>query len=270
MTVSFSAKAARHVRRQAVRVTHGKSEGFTRSESRAFTLIELLVVIAIIAILAAILFPVFAQAREKARQTTCLSNQKQIGTAMTMYIQDYDGTWPSQSINGVNGNSGMGNIVNGMLVKDAGGLEFNFYDRIYPYTKNRQIWLCPTNIPNGTLQVRPPQMGYHMNGNVITYTGLSEAAIASSAGLFVLRESGRGYVFNRAYLRPFPGACDDVIAYEKGNPTTNYMPHMGGFNLVFADGHAKWFKSGQTLKLSHFPEDEDESPKRHPDRAYCK
>jgi prepilin-type N-terminal cleavage/methylation domain-containing protein len=63
---------------------------FTRRKCGAFTLIELLVVIAIIAILAAILFPVFAQAREKARQTSCLSNLKQIGTAALMYAQDYD------------------------------------------------------------------------------------------------------------------------------------------------------------------------------------
>src|SRR5690349_3905542 len=61
---------------------------------RGFTLIELLVVIAIIAILAAILFPVFAQAREKARQSSCLSNMKQIGSALLMYVQDYDEVWP--------------------------------------------------------------------------------------------------------------------------------------------------------------------------------
>ena len=67
-----------------------------RRRAPGFTLIELLVVIAIIAILAAILFPVFAQARESARQSTCLSNIKQIGISMAMYIQDYDGTYPSQ------------------------------------------------------------------------------------------------------------------------------------------------------------------------------
>ena len=68
---------------------------------RGFTLIELLVVIAIIAILAAILFPVFAQAREKARSATCLSNNKQIGLAVAMYIQDYDSTYPSQKGDGI-------------------------------------------------------------------------------------------------------------------------------------------------------------------------
>src|SRR2546425_2646692 len=73
--------------------THGDGKEFAMRR-RAFTLIELLVVIAIIAILAAILFPVFAQAREKARQATCVSNLKQLGTAAMMYAQDYDETWP--------------------------------------------------------------------------------------------------------------------------------------------------------------------------------
>ena len=68
-----------------------------RTRVSAFTLIELLVVIAIIAILAAILFPVFAQAREKARQTSCLSNMKQLGTATMMYVQDYDERMPSDA-----------------------------------------------------------------------------------------------------------------------------------------------------------------------------
>ncbi|HLV80145.1 MAG TPA: prepilin-type N-terminal cleavage/methylation domain-containing protein, partial [Chthonomonadaceae bacterium] len=90
-----------------------------RSRTRAFTLIELLVVIAIIAILAAILFPVFAQAREKARQISCLSNTKQIGLSMMMYIQDYDET----------------------AAPLFGGEDW--WVPYYPYIKNYQVLLCP-------------------------------------------------------------------------------------------------------------------------------
>ncbi len=220
----------------------------------AFTLIELLVVIAIIAILAAILFPVFAQAREKARQSACLSNEKQIGLAMMQYIQDYDETWVSQSTDGTT-------VVNDYPLNRsgiAGANGYNYKDRVLPYTKNEQIWLCPTNMPNGALDTVPPNVGYHMSGNVILPAGLSAAMIVAPANLFILRETGKGSVYNRAYLRPYAGRCDDVIAYER--TAGNYMPHMKGFNLAFADGHAKWYKASQELSLSHFPEDEANSP----------
>ncbi len=96
-----------------------------------FTLIELLVVIAIIAILAAILFPVFAQARERARSATCLSNLKQTALATKMYVQDYDETFP----------------VNLYLTFPAGSppCVFSFYQAIYPYQKSPDVWLCPSN-----------------------------------------------------------------------------------------------------------------------------
>ena len=241
------------------------------SKRGAFTLIELLVVIAIIAILAAILFPVFAQAREKARQSVCLSNQKQIGTAVMMYIQDYDEVFPSQSYNGVDYTPLGGQNVDGMPLLNSGivnSFGWNYKDRVLPYTKNEQIWVCPTNIPNGTLKTAAPNIGYHMNGNVFLPQGLSLAAIVAPANLFIMRESGKGFVFNRAYLRPIPGRCDDVIAYEAGS-TANYMPHSKGYNMAFADGHAKWYRSGSTKTLSHFPKDEANSVAVNPGVQYC-
>jgi len=97
----------------------------TVRRKKGFTLIELLVVIAIIAILAAILFPVFARAREKARQTSCLSNMKQIGLAADMYCQDYDETFP-------------------MSIYTPGTVVVTFYHVLMPYMKNTQMLQCPS------------------------------------------------------------------------------------------------------------------------------
>jgi prepilin-type N-terminal cleavage/methylation domain-containing protein/prepilin-type processing-associated H-X9-DG protein len=112
----------------------------TKRTRSGFTLIELLVVIAIIAILAAILFPVFAQAREKARTISCVSNSKQLGTAIGMYVQDYDETYPQcyyykNNTATTNGSSSGGYVT--------------WTVNINPYIKNAQLFVCPSDVNKG-------------------------------------------------------------------------------------------------------------------------
>jgi len=113
---------------------------FVKSKSRGFTLIELLVVIAIIAILAAILFPVFAQARESARKASCLSNNKQLGLGIMMYVQDYDEMYPCNSWD---------TPPLGTTETDSRDPKFpaafNWMFKVQPYIKNRQILVCPSD-----------------------------------------------------------------------------------------------------------------------------
>ncbi len=113
---------------------------FLRKPRSGFTLIELLVVIAIIAILAAILFPVFAQAREKARQTSCLSNLKQLGTAVMMYTQDYDETYPTQFQNPYATCPGGSSAY----ALEDNCREATWMGGIFPYVKSRQVYVCPS------------------------------------------------------------------------------------------------------------------------------
>jgi prepilin-type N-terminal cleavage/methylation domain-containing protein/prepilin-type processing-associated H-X9-DG protein len=228
---------------------------------RGFTLIELLVVIAIIAILAAILFPVFAQARDKARQTSCLSNEKQIGLAVQMYMQDYDNTYPSQKGDGI--------FVFAAKNKDSG---LNWYDELAPYIKSGQVWICPSDILNpGDKNPRkaPPSNGYHFNGNLVTAVGLSEAAVAAPSNCELMREAGYGWLWWQAYLRPFPKDCDAVVD-TNGKPINNQGFHRGGLNYLMADTHAHWYADSAALNLSQFPEDTGRSTKAlHPKSQYC-
>jgi prepilin-type N-terminal cleavage/methylation domain-containing protein/prepilin-type processing-associated H-X9-DG protein len=136
---------------------------------RGFTLIELLVVIAIIAILAAILFPVFAKAREKARQSSCLSNMKQWGLAALSYIQDYDERFPLQ---------------------DYGTAPYvPWYSALYPYVKNEQMYHCPSY---GTVTAWYPDYGD--NANVFQNASLGLAQCTTPAQTMMMMDATVRYV----------------------------------------------------------------------------
>ena len=209
----------------------------------AFTLIELLVVIAIIAILAAILFPVFAKAREKARQISCVSNQKQITLGAKMYSQDYDELLPAAG--GVDPNNVPLNGSDQLTTNDPAGNLLNLFDEEQPYIKSVQLWRCPDNNGKGAI-------GYFPNGNVIINGGLAEAAISAEASVWMLSDSAGGYVDNFVHLRPQKGNCNDqwpaMGAIGAGRHTN------GGFNLAFVDGHAKFYQSTQISAATYtFP-----------------
>ncbi len=141
-----------------------------RQARPGFTLIELLVVIAIIAILAAILFPVFAQAREKARAISCLSNLKQSGTATLMYVQDYDETFP----------------ISLYMAISASPCTMTFYHELTPYQKNANIMQCPSS---------PRAVDFVAGwGNVAAATGLPGLCVSSPAVRYL------SYNFNFAVI----------------------------------------------------------------------
>ncbi len=191
----------------------------SRSTRKGFTLIELLVVIAIIAILAAILFPVFAQAREKARQTSCLSNQKQIGTALIMYVQDYDETFPAGERLNRAGSPGT-------LTADSPAAAFlhtgqGWAAQIYSLTKSGQALKCPddsTSVVTDTAGNVLIPVSYVYNHNVANTPSL--AAMNAPANTVVLTE-----VTN-----------DQVNATTADEPTVNNPFHFSstgdGLNLL--------------------------------------
>ena len=187
---------------------------------KGFTLIELLVVIAIIAILAAILFPVFAKAREKARQTSCLSNIKEIGLAILMYAQDYDETFPWCVV---------------------GGGSYPWVAVISPYVKNDQIFACPSD--SNTAAGRCSYVyNLELNGyslSVIHPRILAEIEYPVNV-LMVLDTIGGWTV---AAPRGDIGFNSWPTGVTQLQPTGR---HNGGDNYVFVDGHAKWYRNIRT------------------------
>jgi prepilin-type N-terminal cleavage/methylation domain-containing protein/prepilin-type processing-associated H-X9-DG protein len=203
-----------------------------RRAIHAFTLIELLVVIAIIAILAAILFPVFAQARESARQSTCLSNMKQVGLGLQMYAQDYDETLPP-------GNDAVTSFGDP-------GVRPNFLGCLIPYTRNIHIYACP-NARVDTSLANPPtatSAGSYMGNAVVM--GRTLAVISTPADIIYCQENFLKRSI--AWLRPNLVATNQYTNWWFANPAAPHglaysSLHKEGGNLIFADGHAKWRKA---------------------------
>lgn len=200
---------------------------------RGFTLIELLVVIAIIAILAAILFPVFARARENARRSSCQSNLKQIGLGFLQYSQDYDEMMPYQS----------SSAQVYFMEPDNGGWKPNFLWAVQPYLKSIQIYRCPSSAPSTS---SPPtdlsNTNYFING-VLTKTSAgaarSMASIPEVAAVIQIQE----YLISVPISYERPALDSGSGNYEAWLYNTNYSNlHFDGGNLLYADGHVKWKK----------------------------
>lgn len=184
---------------------------------RGFTLIELLVVIAIIAILAAILFPVFARAREAARQSSCLNNHKQLSLAFRQYAQDYDETWPAMFWDGSTWQPA--NVVSGNLSRWAG--------EIAPYIKNEQVFKCPSKRDLSTSYIYNQYLDRR-----------SDAALTAPADLIGLGDStGSGFwAIDGITMVPYYTAGTTTV-----NPNCRLKDtHNEGTNFTYCDGHAKW------------------------------
>jgi prepilin-type N-terminal cleavage/methylation domain-containing protein/prepilin-type processing-associated H-X9-DG protein len=220
-----------------------------------FTLIELLVVIAIIAILAAILFPVFAQAREKARQTTCTSNVKNLGLAVMMYAQDYDETYPPLWY--LAGDGHWPNTVRpyiGQGGSDPTGKK---------WTKG--IMVCPS------APLKEPGWSYAMSEEMSVYDaklngyrGLALATISSPARVLMIAEAPQVKEWGQASIQistnptcwggPTGNGVDvagyadvDPIAQSATSKCSSALPryrHNGGALIAWADGHASWRRKG--------------------------
>lgn len=241
-----------------------------RAARQGFTLIELLVVIAIISILAAILFPVFARARENARRTSCLSNQKQIGLGFLQYFQDYDEQFPSNKEN-------------------ADGQE-PWTQSMQPYLKSTQLLRCPNDsgakwdaptatttsyVLNGFFPPSTPGTDpaspwtYGPNGIKTSHI----AAVQSPASVIMQAEAPKnwGGSYFHAFAWPVPAggsfggyagnwkwSSDSTRQPDPANPYyPNYpgdletVSHLGGFNAGYMDGHAKWVKWDQAYKIDY-------------------
>jgi prepilin-type N-terminal cleavage/methylation domain-containing protein/prepilin-type processing-associated H-X9-DG protein len=221
---------------------------------RAFTLIELLVVIAIIAILAAILFPVFAQAKEAAKKTQCLSGGKQIGTALYLYVGDSDDTLPMANYPSTYVGPPFTQFA---WHAGAGKAELNWADLLSPYMKNVDVFKCPDDSsgpadwPKGSgTKVTGKPLSFALNqfffktpsGNRFSLTGGSMTEITAPGSKVFVTETQSNSHFelmapNRWSFTPADKGKAGILDR-----------HMGGSNFVYADTHSKYRKMPRSYK----------------------
>ena len=192
---------------------------------RGFTLIELLVVIAIISILAGMLFPTFARARETARKASCTSNLKQLGYAFTMYAQDYDGMFPDHDRTVTDSTYERGGVV---VANWATTPVTNWAQSIFPYVKNFQVYVCPSNkgwaLGNGTNPNAKP-ISYMMNGYA---AGRMQDSAGDTSGMALLYDNR--FLSDAARIDPAPGWMTWFWGWTAHDPQ---------YVVLFQDAHCK-------------------------------
>ena len=214
----------------------------------AFTLVELLVVIAIIGILAAILFPVFARARENARRSSCSSNLKQIGLGLMQYIQDNDGSFPVTYYD-----------LTDNEFKPEGSQGGYTATAIHPYLKSTQIWICPSQptafyprMQTYAGEDTDRRMTYAINWYIMTHdvysaAPVNEASIPFPSEIVAMAEGGGvhsgktvnlGEIWTQVYATPDDDCTPALLADYKCRRQSS--PHFAGANYLFCDGHVKW------------------------------
>jgi prepilin-type N-terminal cleavage/methylation domain-containing protein/prepilin-type processing-associated H-X9-DG protein len=257
---------------------------------KAFTLIELLIVIAIIALLAAILFPVFARARESARRASCLSNLKQIGLGIMQYTQDYDDRLPQALYDSLDTYSGTEITPAKSFYTTTGSYGKNRYltwmDFVYPYVKSTQIFVCPSaSVDTSTTPVRKPtdtpSYGYNnaFGGKFNYYGSYGGTTYGAPTGSIALSSIARAAETIMVLDYYDPGAIT-ATPYSHMNWVRNadqkvknrVIPHLEGGNVAYADGHVKWVPgakfAGQATKLTSADGGTGECNFKNPDYRY--